>query len=190
MMQLGPAVGRLVPLHHNDAIGPSCWSTGPITSCNVSPPAYSGRCRVSSGHVLKKLRTRLDSEISGGRETKYCVCVCVCGCVYVHVSRKRWEGWEEEVEEGCVCTRNGSSYALNRKYSLCAQIRSTFILLSVPTQVSNTFISSLWVLPLSFHLLYHNNNIPNGFSFLEGTINDPLPTHTVAGLLRTHHMAM
>ena len=40
------------------------------------PLAYSGRCRVSSGQVLKKLRTRLDSEISGGRETKYCVCVC------------------------------------------------------------------------------------------------------------------
>jgi len=28
---------------------------------------------VSSGQVLKKLRTVLDSEISGGRETKYCV---------------------------------------------------------------------------------------------------------------------
>ena len=100
MMQLSLAVDLLVPLHHNDAIESSCWSTG--------PPAYSGRCRVSSGHVLKKLRTRLDSEISGGRETKYCACVCVCvweGGVGVCVYAREQEevGWVRGGGRGRAC---------------------------------------------------------------------------------------
>ena len=54
------------------------WLTMGVATCHVidysewlRPMAHSGLGSVSSGQVLKKLRTRVDSEISGGRETKY-----------------------------------------------------------------------------------------------------------------------